>query len=183
MARKNEVEIQTRLGLRTVDTDKVIYFPRGLAGFEGMHEFILLQIHADTPFLVLQSMDKAHVGLLVADPYTFLEDYKVKVGDAEQKLLRLKDEERDNVAVLVTVSIPEGKPEETSLNLVGPILVNREKRVGMQIPQADSGAVAQYLIHQGKQVHKDGTEVEIENAPSPTAQEKSTEEATQVESE
>ncbi len=176
MARKNEVEIQTRLGLRTVDTDKVIYFPRGLAGFEGLHEFILLQINTDTPFLVLQSMDKAQVGLLVADPYTFMEDYNVKVGDAEQKLLRLKDNERDNVAVLVTVSIPQGKPEETSLNLVGPILVNREKRVGLQIPQADSCAVAQYLIHQGKQVHKDGTEIEVKS-PAP---EQSTEEKAQA---
>ncbi len=159
MARKNEVEIQTRLGVRTVDTDKVLYFPRGLAGFEGLHEFILLQIRPETPFLVLQSMDKADVGLLVADPYTFLQDYKVKVGDAEQKLLRLKGTEE--VAVLVTVSIPEGKPEETSLNLVGPILVNHEKRVGLQIPQADSTAVAQYLIHQGKEVQKDGSEREI----------------------
>ncbi len=165
MARNNEVEIQTRLGLRTVDTDKVIYFPRGLAGFEGLHEFILLQIRPEAPFLVLQSMDKPNVGLLVADPYTFMQDYKVKVGDAEQKLLRLKGAEE--VAVLVTVSIPEGKPEETSLNLVGPILINHEKRVGLQIPQADSCAVAQYLIHQGKQVHKDGSE-----NTAPTTQEK-----------
>ncbi len=160
MARNNEVEIQTRLGARIVDTDKVIYFPRGLAGFEGLHEFILLQIRPEAPFLVLQSMDNATVGLLVADPYTFMEDYKVKVGDAEQKLLRLKGAEE--VAVLVTVSIPEGKPQETNLNLVGPILINHEKRVGLQIPQADSGAVAQYYIHQGKQLHKDGSEKVVE---------------------
>ncbi len=163
MARNNEVEIQTRLGVRTVDTDKVIYFPRGLAGFEGMHEFILLQIRPDTPFLVLQSMDSPTVGLLVADPYTFLQDYQVKVGDAEQKLLRLKGPEE--VAVLVTVSIPEGKPEETSLNLVGPILVNQEKRVGLQVPQADSSVVAQYFIHQGKQLGKDGAEQKTTTEP------------------
>ncbi len=156
MARKNEVEIQTRLGLRTVDTDKIIYFPRGLAGFEGLHEFILLQIRPEAPFLVLQSMDRPEVGLLVADPYTFMQSYRIKVCDAEQSLLRIKNAEE--VAVLVTVSIPEGKPEETSLNLVGPILVNHEKRVGLQIPQADSNLVAQYLIHQGDAIPQDAGE-------------------------
>ncbi len=153
MAREKEIEIQTRLGLRTVDTEKVIYFPRGLAGFEGLHEFILLQIRPEAPFLVLQSMDKEDVGLLVADPYIFMQDYNVKVCDAEQKLLRIKKEEQ--VAVFVTVSIPEGKPEDTTLNLVGPILVNHEKRIGLQIPQADNNAVAQYHIHKGTEVHKE----------------------------
>ncbi len=153
MAREKEIEIQTRLGARVVDTEKVIYFPRGLAGFEGLHEFILLQIRPEAPFLVLQSMDNADVGLLVADPYIFMEDYKIKVCDAEQKLLRIQKEEE--VAVLVTVTVPEGKPEETALNLVGPILVNREKRVGLQIPQADNNAVAQYFIHKGTEVDKE----------------------------
>ncbi len=156
MARKNEVEIQTRLGLRTVDTDKIIYFPRGLAGFEGLHEFILLQIRPEAPFLVLQSMDRPEVGLLVADPYTFMQSYRIKVCDAEQSLLRIKNAEE--VAVLVTVSIPEGKPEETSLNLVGPILVNHEKRVGLQIPQSDNNLVAQYFINQGDAAPQDAEE-------------------------
>ncbi len=153
MAREKEIEIQTRLGVRVVDTEKIIYFPRGLAGFEGLHEFILLQIRPEAPFLVLQSMDNADVGLLVADPYIFMQDYKVKICDAEQKLLRINKEEE--VAVLVTVTIPEGKPEDTTLNLVGPILVNHEKHIGMQIPQADTNAVAQYHIHKGTEVHKE----------------------------
>ncbi len=152
MAREKEIEIQTRLGLRTVNTERVIYFPRGLAGFEGLHEFIILQIRPEAPFLVLQSMDKPDVGLLVADPYIFLQEYKVKVGEAEQKLLRVQSEEE--LAVLVTVSIPQGKPEETSLNLVGPILVNHAMRIGLQVPQADNAALAQYLIHDGTRVHK-----------------------------
>ncbi len=146
MGRENEVEIQTRLGLRRVNLDKVIYFPRGLAGFEGLHEFILLQMRPDAPFLILQSMDKQDVGLLVCDPYSFLQEYKIKIGDAEQKLLRIRT--REQVTVLVTVSIPEGKPEETSLNLVGPIIINHEMRLGLQIPQADNANLGQYFIHQ-----------------------------------
>ncbi len=144
MARENEVEVQTRLGLRSINKDKVIYFPRGLAGFEGLHEFTLLQIRPDAPLLVLQSMDNPEVGLLVADPYSFMSDFKIKIGDAEQKLLRLKNIKQ--TAVLVTVTIPEGKPEETALNLVGPIIINHEARIGLQVPQSESKTPHQVLI-------------------------------------
>ncbi len=144
MARENEVEIQTRLGLRSIQKDKVIYFPRGLAGFEGLHEFTLLQIRPDAPLLILQSMDNAEVGLLVADPYSFMADFKIKIGDAEEKLLLLKDMKQ--LAVLVTVTIPVGKPEETALNLVGPIIINHEARIGLQVPQSENHAHNQVLI-------------------------------------
>lgn len=144
MARKQEIEIGTRLGRRRIDMDKVIYFPRGLAGFEGMHEFTLLQIRPEAPLLILQSMDDSSLGLLVADPFSFKRDYRIKVSDAEQKLLRLKSVRQ--VAVLVTVSIPNGKPAEAVLNLSGPILINHQARIGLQAPQVESEEPAHLRI-------------------------------------
>lgn len=136
MARRSEiVEARTRLGIRRIDMDKVITFPRGLMGFEDEHEFTLLQIREDALFLVLQSMKDPGLGLLVGDPYSFLPEYRVKIGDAEQKMLRVRS--AAEVAVLVTVSIPHGHPEQTALNLTGPILINHEARIGLQVPQAD----------------------------------------------
>ncbi len=135
MARNQELIINTRLGKRRINTDKILHFPRGLAGFEDKHEFTLLQIRPESPFLILQSMEEASLGLMVADPYSFMDDYQIKIGDAEQTLLQVTSPRQ--VAVLVTVSIPPGKPEEASLNLTGPILINHEDRVGLQVPQAD----------------------------------------------
>lgn len=147
MARNTEVEIGTRLGRRRVSTDKVIHFPRGLAGFENEHEFILLQIRPEAPLLVLQSMKNPGVGLLVADPYSFWPGYKTAIGDAEQKLLRLKNIRQ--VTVLVTVSIPPGKPELTALNLTGPIFINHEKRIGLQVPQTEGDGPARLYLQPG----------------------------------
>ena len=146
MARTQTLDLDTRLGPRTIDTEKIVYFPRGLAGFEGMHEFTLLQIRQDAPLLILQSLDDPHIGLLVTDPYTFMPDYRVNVSDAEQKLLRLKDV-RD-VAVLVTVSIPQGKPEDIALNLTGPILINHKARIGLQVPQAEGEGPGQMRLQE-----------------------------------
>ncbi len=145
MARQNEKVIQTRLGKQVVSLDKVIYFPRGIMGFEDMHEFTLLQLKDGSPFLVLQSMDDPRLGLLVADPYSFLEDYPIRVSEAEQKLLRLQNIRQ--VAVLVTVSIPQGEPEKTALNLTGPILVNHQAKLGLQVPQVDGKFPSQVYLH------------------------------------
>ena len=127
--------IDTRLGKRPVDADKIIHFPHGLMGFEECREFTLLQIREGAPFLVLQSMDEPGLGLMVADPYSFLTDYVIRVGKAEQAILQSEGEE--DLAVLVTVSIPPGSPQDTALNLTGPILVNHKARVGLQILQSD----------------------------------------------
>lgn len=132
-----EMEIDTRLGRRKIDPDKIIRFPRGLAGFEDMQDFILLQLRPDAPMLILQSTSHASLGLLVADPYCFLPDYNVSIGNAEKSLLGLDDD--SDRSVLVTVAIPAGKPEEAALNLTGPIVINHKLRLGLQIPQVVEG--------------------------------------------
>ncbi len=149
MARNKEIEIDTRLGRRCIDTDKVIRFPRGLAGFEDEQDFILLQIRPEAPLLILQSVNNPQVGLLVADPYSFLQSYPVMVGDAEQKLLQI--ERMEDAAILVTVSIPAGEPEKAALNLTGPIVINHKARVGLQVPQGAEGP-AQINMHSLKPV-------------------------------
>lgn len=130
-----EKEIDTRLGKQVVSLDKVIRFPRGIIGFEDRKEFTLLQIRPESPFLVLQSMDDPGLGLLVADPYVFLPQYSIRVSDAEQKILQASA--ADEVAVLVTATIPPGKPEDMFISLTGPILINHPAKIGLQVPQVE----------------------------------------------
>ncbi len=145
MERHDTKIIQTRLGEREVDLERVIHFPRGLIGFEQQRNFILLQLREDAPLLVLQSMDDPRLGLLVADPFSFKPDYAVHVSDMDQRLL--KAEKREDLAVLVTASIPPGKPEETALNLFGPILINHQARLGLQVPQVEGSGPAKMYVH------------------------------------
>ena len=84
MARNKEIEIDTRLGRGCINADKVIHFPRGLAGFENERDFILLQIRPDAPLLILQSVTTPVVGLLVGDPYSFFDkSFAPQVSEAE----------------------------------------------------------------------------------------------------
>ncbi len=154
MAEKT-IEIDTRLGRRVIDTEKIIRFPRGLAGFEREHDFTLLQLRPEAPLLILQSISRPEVGLLVADPYSFLPSYPVYLGDAEQKLLRVSS--AADAAILVTVSIPSSKPEDAMLNLSGPIVINHQARLGLQIPQGYDGP-SQVSMHKAVEDARAGRE-------------------------
>lgn len=138
MAKERKQKIITKLGEREISSDGIIYFPRGLIGLEDKREFALLSVREDdSPFLLLQCVTDPGLGLLVADPYAFIEDYDVKIESMDKKTLRVKNIKQ--LAVLVTVTIPQNKPENTTLNLQGPIVINTEARIALQVPQTDAG--------------------------------------------
>ena len=142
MAKKDERVVDTRLGRMVLPEDRVLQFPRGLIGFMEHREFTLIQVREDSPFMVLQSLNDPSLGLLVADPYTFMTEYEVVIGEADRKVLGI--DTREQASLLVTVTIPQGMPERTTLNLSGPIVVNNQARIGLQIPQTDSRYPAHY---------------------------------------
>ncbi len=145
MADQQKRIIASRLGDREVALDKVILFPRGIIGFEHLRDFTLLQIREGAALLVLQSMEDPGLGLLVADPFAFLPDYNLRINDADQRLLQA--ETAADLAVLVTATIPPGKPEETALNLLGPILINHKARLGLQAPQMEGSQPGKVFVH------------------------------------
>ncbi|MHC1701093.1 MAG: flagellar assembly protein FliW [Humidesulfovibrio sp.] len=134
--RSKKIKIRTKLGEREIARDSIIYFPHGLIGLDDKREFVLIQVRENSPFLLLQCVTDPGLGLLVADPYPFLPDYDVKLEGPEKKILRVENIRQ--IAVLVTVTIPKANPEETTLNLSGPIILNTQARLGLQAPQMDA---------------------------------------------
>jgi flagellar assembly factor FliW len=133
MVQKTGKIIHSRVGPLDVQEERLILFPNGLVGFEQQREFALLRLREDSVFFLLQSCTDPNLGLMVTDPFVFLPDYRIRIGSAEQGLLRLKN--MREAVVLVTVTIPPGKPEDAVINLVGPLVINVRLRRGMQVPQ------------------------------------------------
>jgi flagellar assembly factor FliW len=133
MVKKAGKVIHSRVGPLTVEEDRLIFFPKGLMGFEHQREFALVRVREDSAFFLLQSSSDPSLGLMVADPYVYVPDYRIRIGTAEQELLRLKNIRE--AVVLVTVTIPTGRPEDAVINLVGPLVINVRERRGMQVPQ------------------------------------------------
>lgn len=121
-----------RFGTLTVDADKIIEFPAGLAGFENCHRFTLFHpVDAEPKFFILQSVDDAALAFHIADPALLGFSYEIKLSDAEMALLKLSDPQ--DAAVVVVLWKSDAEPEaKLRANLNAPLVINISERRGLQ---------------------------------------------------
>ncbi len=123
------MEIETtRFGKLTVDDERIMTFPRGLLGFPSYSQYALIATGEDNYFFWLQSVDEPGLAFVVTDPSIFFKDYDVPIREETQVDLNLSDPR-----FLQTFVICNKVDEWLTGNLLGPIVVNAENRMAMQI--------------------------------------------------
>jgi flagellar assembly factor FliW len=119
------------LGQVTVSTDRIITFASGLPGFPEARRFALINDHLQPPFYYLQCVDNPSLAFVVTDPTALVPDYRPKNGVAT--LQELNASSPEGLQALVTLTIPPGRPREMTANLMSPLLINPEQRLGKQV--------------------------------------------------
>ncbi|MFQ5654710.1 MAG: flagellar assembly protein FliW [Planctomycetota bacterium] len=115
----------------TVSEDRILSFDRGLVGLPDTKRFVFLHAEGTPgPFFWMQSVDDPALAFVVTEPQLFFPDYKVVLGKAEQQELGIGRCEEGLVCVILVV--PDD-PSRISANLRGPIVINMERRVGIQL--------------------------------------------------
>lgn len=126
------LSLETRnFGSIEVRPDQVITLEPGLLGFSKYHRYILIEHQREAPFLWLQCLDKADLAFVVIDPRFLLPDYHP--GPLAQILRDMKVEDPEDIKVLVILTIPPGKPQDMTANLIGPVVINLKTRQGRQL--------------------------------------------------
>lgn len=123
-------ESQT-LGRVTVSEDQIITFPSGLPGFPDERRFALVNGYFDPPFYCPQSVDNPALAFVVTDPTALVPEYRPKNG--ARTLQELGANSPEDLQALVTLTIPPGRPREITANLMSPLLINPEQKVGKQV--------------------------------------------------
>lgn len=135
MNQKQVFRVHTRrFGEVEVRADTVLTFPQGLVGLPELTRFALLAGAA--PLRWMQSLDDPDTALVVIDAEQVIADYEI--GPAADDLTLVLDE--DGVAVLsvlLVVTVPRERPEQATVNLMAPLVVNPDRRVGVQAMLAD----------------------------------------------
>jgi flagellar assembly factor FliW len=119
----------TRFGIVEVRDEAILTFPDGLPGLPGERWGLLAQ-HEDSPFNWLHSVERADLALPVTNPWLFFGDYDVSVPDEEARRLELTSS--DDALILCVVKASEQLADFT-INLAGPIIVNKSTLTGRQI--------------------------------------------------
>lgn len=135
----------TRFGELDISTDEIITMPEGIIGFNHVKRYVMLDFHTeiDTALKWFQALDCPDLAFILIDPYTFKPDYRVNTTDEELALLKAKSP--DLIKVMATVSITKD-PHKMTANLLGPILINPENRLAMQVVLSDSEYTASHYI-------------------------------------
>ena len=125
------------LGEVEIKESEIVSFNQGLPGFPEYKKFILLSLDADLPLALLQSIEEATIGFVVAFPFAFKQDYTFDLSEEDKEDLHIEKEEE--VLTYSIVTLQETFVDST-INLLAPVIINTNKKLGKQIVLQDSKA-------------------------------------------
>lgn len=108
-------------------TSQQLKLPLGLVGFPDHHEFELLFAQDQLPFMWLRLHGPTIFDFVVIEPGGIIPDYELELFDEDAAFLGISDS--SNTMVLNIVTVHPGVNATATVNLSGPIVVNR--RTGM----------------------------------------------------
>lgn len=116
-------------------SSNLLVFPKGIPGFEAQTNYTLF--HSDTEsgrVYWMESCDCPDITFTLVDPTLYGLNYVLELTDEEQALLHA--DSADEVVVFLMLwkrdNTDQGAQPGLNANIEGPILINVEKRLGMQ---------------------------------------------------
>ena len=99
-----------------------------MPGFPAHREFVLVRLNDDGLLYAFTSIQDPELRFLVAPPEPFFPDYAPEIENEVFSALNTKDPDRLLLLTVITAGV-----EETTANLLAPIVVDRDSRRAMQV--------------------------------------------------
>lgn len=119
------IEVETPVTIRR----DVVRMPNGMLGFEDIRDYILASNPDEHPFAWLQVQDNSSLAFVVIDPFVAMPDYQPDIPQSDVEFLKLK--QADDALLLSVVTIHDD--QRATVNLKGPIVVNRHTHIAKQV--------------------------------------------------
>lgn len=139
-------------GNQEIDPNTTLTFPEGLVGLEDCRQFKLFhnedQQHEPDSFW-LQSLDEPAIMLPVVEAVRFDLTYEIELTEAQTQSLQLEDPNQASVLLVVYRADPAApavikrQGPQINANLGAPVILNLEKRLGIQAVLANP----HYQVH------------------------------------
>lgn len=129
-----EITVATsRFGNLTIRPENIITMASPFLGFPGSRHFILKPHGTESPFMWLQSLDEPDLAFVVTSAATLTPQYQPTVPALVRQ--ELDATEKDPLDILLILTIPHGNPLKMTANLLGPVIINTQKRLAKQVVQ------------------------------------------------
>lgn len=110
--------------------EDLISFPGGIPGFESIKKYVVVKLPDYEPFEWLVAADGTKLRFAMINPMLCKPDYNPDIKKSHLDDLGI--EKKEDVLLYTLVTIKEN-PAESTINLVGPIIINKSKKLGRQI--------------------------------------------------
>jgi flagellar assembly factor FliW len=107
----------------------LIQLPFGLLGFEQVKNYKLVANPQEAPFLWLQMLDNGRKAFLMVSPFLITPDYQPDIPADDVEFLKLSNPEDALVYNICTIK----GPGRATINLKGPVIINRHTLIGKQV--------------------------------------------------
>jgi flagellar assembly factor FliW len=115
--------------MQTVTGENVIQLPDGLLGFEHVKRYVLLAQPHEEPFMWLRMLEHSNKRFLVVSPFLVMPDYAPDITTEDARFLGLNSAADALIVNIVTLR----GPQRATINLKGPIVINRHSLIGKQV--------------------------------------------------
>ena len=121
-----ENKAQRKIESQEVSFPLSLAFPSGILGFEEIKEYALQPLPDLEPFFWMEGGNESKQAFLLVPPSHVLETYSIEVSQEDVDFLSLQNTEDALIFNIVTY----GPNQTMTVNLKGPILVNRHTMTG-----------------------------------------------------
>ncbi len=111
-----------------------VRLPMGILGFEQIKEYVLLANPEEEPFAWLQVEANASLAFIVIDPFLVMPEYQPDIPQSDVDFLGLDDPRDARLLNIVTIH----SPNQATVNLKSPIVINRRTHIGKQVILANA---------------------------------------------
>ncbi len=144
----------TRFGEIEGDEKSIFNFTMPILGYNEEEQFVLIESKEAALFKWLQSTKTPDLAFLVTSPNFFGIEYAFELPDEAESALDVKTAEE--LMVLTIAKVPNGKPRETTVNLLGPVILNITNQKAGQVILSGSGFDTSYPLFQNQEPAKEG---------------------------
>jgi len=137
-------KIATRIGELEIDEKSIIHFEEGIPGFDKFKNYVIVERKESEPIKWLVCIDEPEVILPVINPWLVRIDYDVKIDEGTIEMLNI--ESQKDVLVLCVLVIPKNNPQDMTINLLAPIIINIKNNRARQIIMEESGYKIKYKV-------------------------------------
>jgi flagellar assembly factor FliW len=113
----------------------MVTLPFGLVGFPNHKRMELAYLPEQLPFLWMRLHEPTPLHFIVIEPGRIMNDYEPELFDEDAAALGLTRQE--DALVLNIVCVQPDRPLEATVNLVGPVVINRRLGIGKQVVLAN----------------------------------------------